>query len=98
MWRNIHFLLESDDGINPASSIVNQNRQTSYPSMCQSMVVSYGVLIVFGFVLLISTRQQVLTQFVKPFVCCIKIEAFRYVPCPRIQQANLLACSPHYPF
>jgi len=26
------------------------------------------------------------------------VEASHQVPCPRTQQANLLACSPHYPF
>ena len=32
-----------------------------------------------------------------PPVCHIKVEASRYLPCPRTQQASLPACSPHYP-
>ena len=33
-----------------------------------------------------------------PPVCHIKMEASRWLPCPRTQQASLPACSPHYPF
>ena len=34
----------------------------------------------------------------KPPVCHIKVEASRWVPWPRTQQASLPACSPHCPF